>query len=132
MKLALRILATFATLGALTACRSEDAPAICTASFAFVPVIVQDSSGNPLTGLSIANTVIRTQQSFLVPQSLGLPAGIYVILDDGFRNQIGNSGESVQVSGFNGATRFTATFTFDVPSGCHVRKLSGPDTIIVP
>jgi hypothetical protein len=132
MKPPRRILATIATLGALTACKNEGAGAICTASFAFIPVTVRDSSGNPVTGLSIADTVIRTQQGFLVPQSFGLASGTYVVLDDGFRDHLRPTGESVQVSGFNGATRFTATFTFDVPGGCHVRKLSGPDTVVVP
>lgn len=132
MRLPPKLLVTIATFGALPACRSEGALGICTASFAFVPVTVRDSSGHPVTGLSIADTVLRTHHRFLVPQTLGLPAGTYVILDDGFRGQIRASGESVQVSGFNGATRFSAMFTFDVPGGCHVRKLSGPDSVIVP
>jgi len=132
MRLPTQMLTSIAALGSLSACKSEGAAGICTASFAFVPVTVRDSSGNPVIGLSIADTVIRTQHSFLVPQALGLPAGTYVILDDGFRSQIRASGESIQVSGFNGATKFTATFTFDVPGGCHVRKVSGPDSIIVP
>lgn len=132
MKLAPQILATIATLGVLAACKNEGAAAVCTASFAFIPVTVRDSSGNPVAGLSIADTVIRTQQGFLVPQSFGFAAGTYVVLDDGFRDRLRPTGESVQVSGFNGVTRFTATFTFDVPGGCHVRKLSGPDTIVVP
>ena len=132
MNLPHQIVAIVATLGALSACKTEGPVAICTANFAFVPVTVRDSSGNPVAGLSIADTVIRTQHSFLVPQSLELPAGTYVILDDGFRDQIRPSGESVRVSGFNGGTRFSATFTFDVSDGCHVRKLAGPDTIVVP
>jgi hypothetical protein len=132
MKLPPQVLATIAMLGALPACKNEGAAAICTASFAFVPLTVRDSSGNPVAGLSIADTVIRTQQGFLVPQSFGFAAGTYVVLDDGFRDHLRPTGESVQVSGFNSATRFTATFTFDVPGGCHVRKLSGPDTVVVP
>jgi len=132
MRLPPQTLTLIATLGAFSACTSEGAAGICTASFAFVSVTVRDSSGNPVTGLSIADTVIRTQHAFVVPQTLGLPAGTYVILDDGFRNQIRASGESVQVSGFDGTTRFTATFTFDAPGGCHVRKVSGPDSVIVP
>lgn len=132
MKLLPQILATIATLGALSACKNEGAGAICTASFAIVPVTVRDSSGNPVTGLSIADTLIRTRQGFLVPQSFGLAAGTYVILDDGFRSHLRPTGESIQVTGFDASTRFTATFTFDVPGGCHVRKLSGPDTVVVP
>jgi hypothetical protein len=132
MRLTPRFLAAITTLGALSGCKSDGAAGVCTASFAFIPVIVLDSSANPVTGLSIADTVLRTQNNFLVPQTLGLSAGTYVILDDGFRTHIRTSGESVQVTGFNGATRFSATFTFDVPGGCHVRKLSGPDTVIVP
>lgn len=132
MRLSRQIVTTIATLVGLAGCTSEGAAGICTASFAFVPLTVRDASGNPVAGLSIADTVIRTQHGFLVSQSLGLPAGTYVILDDGLRNQIRASGEVVQVSGFNGGTRFSATFTFDAPGGCHVRKISGPDTVIVP
>ena len=127
-----QVLATIATLTALCACNPEGAVGICTESFAFVPMTVRDSSGTPVTGLSITDMVLRTQHTFVVPQSLGLAAGTYVILDDTFRGQIRSSGDFVQVSGFDGASRFTTAFTFDAPGGCHVRKLSGPDTVIVP
>jgi hypothetical protein len=126
-----QIVTAFATIVALSACTGEGA-LICTDSFAFVPLTVLDAAGNPVTGLSIADTVIRTQHSFVVPQSLSLQAGTYVILDDSFRNQIRGNAESVRVSGFNGATRFTATFTFSVAGGCHVGKVSGPDSVTVP
>jgi hypothetical protein len=71
--------------------------------------------------------VLRTNQSFTVPQG-GIPDGRYVVYDDSFRDRIRASGDSVRIDGY-GTMQFSTGFRIDVPGGCHVRKLAGPDTV---
>ena len=109
-------------------CGDRAASGVCTALFATIPLTVQTPDGAPASGLFISATVLRTGESFAVPQfGFGGP-GTYVVFDDNFRDRIRPSGDSVRVTG-SGAGQFTAEFRFDVPGGCHVRKVAGPDTV---
>lgn len=104
---------------------------VCTESFAYIQVRVQSSGGLPLNGISISDSVLRTGAQFTVPQSGVVSApGMYVILDDNFRGQIRTSGDSVRVRGHEGGEVFSTNFVFDVPDGCHVRNVAGPDVIV--
>ena len=114
-------------LAPLIACRDRAAPAVCTESFAMIPLTVRDQNGAPVPGLSITATVLRTETSFTVPQR-STPAGGYIAYDDNFRDRIRTSGDSVRIDGYGGR-QFSAGFRIDVPGGCHVRKLAGPDTV---
>jgi hypothetical protein len=119
-------------LALLIGCGDQATPGVCTALFAMIPLTVQDSGGAPVPGLSISATIVRTDQSFTVAQiGIGGP-GTYVVFDDSFLTRIRASGESVRVTGSDGTLRFTQLFLFDAPSGCHVRKVAGPDTVVVP
>jgi hypothetical protein len=115
-------------LAPLIGCGDRAAPGVCTALFATIPLTVQTQGGTPISGLAISTTVLRTAQSFAVAQFGGSGPGTYVVFDDNFRNRIRASGDSVRISG-SGALHFTADFLFDVPGGCHVRKVAGPDTV---
>jgi hypothetical protein len=108
-------------------CADRAAPGACTASFAMIPLTVQNQNGALVHGLSITATVLRTDQSFTVPQG-ATPDGRYVVYDDSFRDRIRASGDSVRIDGY-GTLQFSTGFRIDVPGGCHVRKLAGPDTI---
>ena len=110
-----------------------DQPTYCTELFAMLRVTVLTQGGAPVSGLTISATTLRSGQSFTVPQqSVGGEPGAYVVFDDNLRDRIPASGDSVRVTGSDIAPRFTEYFVIDVPGGCHVRKVSGPDTIMVP
>ena len=121
--------AAILTLGALLGC---NVPFMgdCTTLFAIVPLTVVDTSGAPVSTLSIVDTVSRTHQGFTNMQSPN-PAGWYDVFDDGDRGFIRPTGETIKVYGSQGATpKFSATFV--VAAGdCHVTKVSGPDTVVV-
>ena len=125
----MRALRVSLLLAPLIGCGDQPAPGVCTALFAEIPLTVVDSSGLPVAGLAISDSVPRTGRSFAVPQFPPVGAGAYVVFDDNFRDQIRVSGDSVIVRG-SGTRHFTQGFRFDVPSGCHVRKVAGPDTVI--
>lgn len=114
----------------LAACNSES-PKVCTALFALVPITVVDGGGTPLTGMTITDSILRTHERFVVPQSEGLyPPGTYHVMTDAFLGRFRESGDPVRVTGTNGSFAFAADFVFGAPDGCHVAKLSGPDTVV--
>jgi len=117
----------------LWAC-STDQQTVCTASFAYITVYAHDGAGHPVPPVfTITDTIRRTGQSFTMSQDFNevSPIGTYVIFDDNQQTRIRSSGDSVRVSGSGTAGRFSADYVFGVPDGCHVSKLSGPDSVLV-
>ena len=52
-----------------------------------------------------------------------------VLVDDGSTHLIRRSGDAVQARISKGAQSVTADYVFAVADGCHVSKVSGPDTV---
>jgi hypothetical protein len=116
----------------LAACDTTDS-IVCTTEFAAVTVTVVDASGAPVLDATVTSTLVRTGET-LEPIWLGLPTpGTYVIVDDGSRDKLRTSGDTVAVTAQRNAGPSTAaTYFIDVPGGCHVHKVTGPDTLSVP
>jgi hypothetical protein len=115
----------------LAACESS-APDSCTTVFLTVTTTVVDTLGTPVPDATLTSTLVRTGEQ-LAPTSLALlTAGTYIVVDDGSRKKLRASGDNVAVTVQRGTGPVTsATFRIDVPGGCHVHKLSGPDSLIV-
>ena len=109
-------------------------PTLCTSELRAITIVVRTADGSPVPGLTILDTVLRTGEGFEVPQGGGgAPQQLHRIFDDSFLPRIRPTGDSVRVTGVEGATpRFAADFAFDAPGGCHVRKVAGPDTVTIP
>lgn len=108
----------------------------CGAELRAVFVTAVDSVGAPVAGAAVSHFLPRTLSFATVPQDpTPVALGRYVAFSDvalilldtaTFRR----SGEVVQMTGLAGPTSFVADFVFDVPDGCHVRRVSGPDTVV--
>jgi len=131
MLLRQRLFAVLPVAGVLAACSPFSNGKVCTEMFALIPVVVVNAQGAPLTGIAITDSVLRTHERFAVPQSFnGWSPGTFHVFDDSFIGKIRESGDAVRVTGTNGTLGFAADFVFGVPDGCHVAKLSGPDTVV--
>jgi hypothetical protein len=118
-----------AVLLAIAACGDDGMPGACTALFATVGVTVVDGAGQPVPDASVTATLLRTGE-VLVPTTLMLPVpGNYILVDDGSTNAIRRAGESVQARVSRGTQSATVDYVISVPDGCHVNKVSGPDTV---
>lgn len=125
------LLTTLAAAVLLTSCNSGSSHRTCTAIFAMISVSVVDQQGNPVTGMTITDSVLRTHATFTVPQIEGIyPPGTHQVFSDNFSDQVRESGDPVRVVGTNGTISFSADFVFGVPGGCHVGKLAGPDSVV--
>lgn len=114
----------------MAACSEVSDPGIaCTEVFAMSSVYVRDTTGAPVANATLRTILLRTGEQ-LVPQTLALLApGNYVIVDDGARNTIRETGDTLGVTGTSSSGSFSAVYVFDVPQGCHINKVSGPDTV---
>jgi hypothetical protein len=125
------LLAVLPVAGVLAACNDHPTQKVCTTLFALIPVVVVNAQGAPLASISITDSVLRTHERFAVPQSFNSwSAGTFHVFDDSFGDKVRESGDAVRVTGTNGTLSFSADFVFGVPDGCHVAKLSGPDTVV--
>lgn len=119
-------------VGVFASCEIGGPSAVCTTEFRAVLLAVRDRMGAPVPGLAISDTILRTGQAFDVAQIPGLPSGSYDVFDDNLKDRIRRTGDSVRVAGTGAGAGFRADFVFDVPGGCHVRRRSGPATVILP
>ena len=102
----------------------------CTEEFRVVYVMVLDTLGAAAPDVATTHTVPRNGLVLAVPQDPVLTAaGVYVVLTDAHRTALLQSGDVVRLTGTKGPMAFTADFRFDVPQGCHIRKMAGPDTV---
>lgn len=124
-----RLAITFAVM-ALQACSDGGMnDGACTAMFASIPVTVIDDAGQPVENATVTAVLVRTGET-LVPTSLMLmAAGTYPLVDDGSSSVIRRNGDAVQAHIVRGAQSRTVDYVFSVPGGCHVSKVSGPDTV---
>lgn len=117
---------------AISACSGPDQRSVCSASFAYLTVHAIDGAGQPVTDLAIRDSVRRTHRAFDEDeQSLAqFVPGTAVIFTDSNIGAVRETGDSVQVTGVAGGAGFSAGYVFG-SDGCHVRKIAGPDTVVV-
>lgn len=119
--------------GALLAagCTPDDG-LVCTTEFAMVTVYVQDALAAPVTAATVTTVLVRTGDTLPVNQSLILLApGHYVVVDDASTSRLRPTGDSLAVTIRNGPASLTAGYRVR-GDGCHVGRLSGPDTLTMP
>lgn len=116
----------------VVSCRSDgDGGQVCTAIFAYVTATAVDGSGQPVSNLAISDTVVRAGAGFDVQQNGYFnAAGIIVVFSDSYAANVRESGDSVRVTGTGAGKGFSVMYQFGT-DGCHVRKISGPDTVVV-
>ncbi|MFL5494935.1 MAG: hypothetical protein ACJ8DC_11190 [Gemmatimonadales bacterium] len=95
-------------------------------------VVVTDPAGAPVVDANLAVTVLRTGQRLTPEAPLVHTGGAYRLIDDGDRNALRQAGDVVRAAASTADASIEADYLFDVPGGCHVHKISGPDTLVLP
>ncbi len=103
---------------------------VCTAQFVIVEFWVVDALDNPQGGFTLTVTNERTGETYDVEQ-YGHTDGLYSALHDSFKNKVEMTGDPVRVQGNDGTREFVADFVIGADR-CHVHKISGPDSVLVP
>jgi hypothetical protein len=108
----------------------------CTEDLRAVFVTGIDSVGAPVANAAVSHVLPRTLTPVTIAQDPAQAAlGRYVAFSDAALAQLDSTtfqagGEVVRMTGIAGPTSFVADFVFAVPDGCHVRRVSGPDTVV--
>jgi hypothetical protein len=102
---------------------------VCTESFASSGVFVVDSLGAPAATAIVTSVLVRTGDTLPITTLIDHVPGAYTIIDDGSVHLIRTTGDSIRVRAVQGAAAAEAIFVFDAPGGCHINRVSGPDTL---
>jgi hypothetical protein len=125
----LRNLSLLASVG-LLGC-DQQSTEVCTAMFAVSTVTVVDAGSAPAAGATVTTTLVRTGETLTPTTLMDFVTGVYPILDDGAIPRLRPSGDSIRVRAHQGAASAEAIYRFEIPGGCHIEKISGPDTLVL-
>lgn len=114
----------------LTAC-DQPSTGVCTMVFATATVTVVDSLSVAAPTATITTTLLRTGETLTPTTIMDFVTGVYAILDDGAVPKLHTSGDSIRVRAVQGKASVESVYQFDVPGGCHIQKISGPDTLVL-
>ena len=116
----------------LAAACDDDDRAACTEEFRTATVFVMDTSNQPVTDATVQTFHVRTGDLVPITSIIDLIAGSYVILDDNATRLIPSGVEQFRVTASRGSgAPVEALYGFSAPQGCHIEKVSGPDTLVV-
>jgi hypothetical protein len=97
--------------------------------FATVSVHIEDRSANPV---KLDVYTIRNSTGEKITPDQFLTDGNYIVLDDSYHLKIANKTETFTFIGMKGSTKvFSETYQIKADC-CHVSKVSGKDSLIVP
>jgi hypothetical protein len=114
------------------ACDDDDAVA-CTEEFRTATVFVADANAEPVADATVRTYLVRTGELVPITSIIDLVAGHYVILDDNATRLIPSGVEQFRVTASRASgPAVEAFYEFRAPQGCHIEKVSGPDTLVVP
>jgi len=116
----------------LAAACDDDDRAACTEEFRTATVFVMDTSNQPVTDATVQTFHVRTGDLVPITSIIDLIAGSYVILDDNATRLIPSGAEQFRVTASRSSgAAVEALYEFSAPQGCHIEKVSGPDTLVV-
>lgn len=113
---------------------AENLDCVCSLELRMITVRVENSAGEPVSGIKIESQPQFTGNTVDIPTGLhpNVP-GEYVIYSDSYLGDTSSGGDTILVRGYSsGNLLFEEKFVIGLdPCGCHVEKLSGPDVITV-
>lgn len=135
---AVGIVLTLGLAGCLDDTNGPGHDCLCTTQFVQIIIAVVDAGGEPVQLAELEVTLVRTGETFdlsILPSDPSI--GLYAIFTDSFLNRISwqyqGIGEELRVVGRMKDAEFTETYRVGVTDECrcHVRKISGPDTVVI-
>jgi hypothetical protein len=107
-----------------------EGPLAC-AGFGFVTIHVVDGANAAVPDAALISVVTRTADTLVVHPSGNSPLGLYPIADDDDRGKLRPFGDAVHVTVERATTVVETTYLL-TPGACHITKLAGPDTLVMP
>ena len=135
LKFATVLLATVALSACSKKLKSDGCPPqMCTMEFATVGVKFTDKAGSPVNVKQVKVENTRTNKAIVTQGAItgaDNAAGNYVVVTDSNKKEISSNGDDIKITATT-ADGKTASATIKVIGGCncHVKRISGPETIV--
>jgi hypothetical protein len=134
LKLAVVFFATIALAACSQKLKSDGCPPqMCTMEFATVGVKFTDKAGTPVNVKEVKVENTRTNKTIVAQSTTGAdnPAGNYVVVTDSNKKEISSNGDDIKITATT-ADGKTVSATMKIIGGCncHVKRISGPETIV--
>lgn len=121
----------------ITSCGKKDISTcpdkVCTEEFATITVSFIDKDGKPATLSSFSAVNKRTGDTLGHQKQYNLyPENVYPVADDGDLNKLSSEGDIINIKAVDSVTKKVKNASLVISGGacaCHIKKLSGPDTI---
>jgi hypothetical protein len=104
----------------------------CTAELRAIPLVITDKAGAPADSVDFTVRLVRTAEVLNHTAPGPNPTGTYLLVDDAATTKLQPTGDQVRAVAIRGSAVAQADFLIGVPGGCHVKKVSGPDTLALP
>lgn len=114
----------------LAGCSQEEALTVCTMEFRTIGVTVVDTLSVPVLDATVTSRLRRTGEVLASADGTPQNDGFYAIVSDGVKQKIRQGGDSVDVV-VQRTGNVPAAATYFIISGCHVGKVSGPNTLVL-
>lgn len=107
---------------------------VCTEEFAMITMQFKDKNGKgePLSKLTVINKRTNKPVDRSTSATLDMIPGGYLIIDDLSTKTLSEDGDDILITATDSAGTQTKTATIKVAGGacaCHIKKISGPDTV---
>ncbi len=118
-------------IGVISCIVDDDHDCTCRPLLVSVPFYILNAGFAPETDFVLTIGNERTGEHYDVTQPSHVD-GLYHALNDQFRRRLKASGDPIFVYGEDGTRSFIVDFVIGIDDcGCHIRKISGPDTVVV-
>jgi hypothetical protein len=108
-----------------------DVPLACTSDFRLLAIALVDGANAAVPDAALISVVTRTADTLVANPGGNSPHGLYPIADDSDRGKLRFYGDTIHVTVERATTVVETTYVL-APGACHITKLSGPDTLVMP
>jgi len=129
LKKSKRFVVLIMIISAFMSCLLDPRP-VCTAEFALINIVVLDTLFSPVDSLSLSVQNVATGKQYNFNQNNVHYKGQFTVFDDSRESELTPDPAPFKVTGYKDSLSFEDIFQF-YSDGCHVRKFSGPDTVII-
>jgi hypothetical protein len=109
----------------------DGVPLACADYFGFVTITLVDGANAPVPDAALTSVVTRTADTLVANPGGNSPLGLYSIADDSDRGKLSPFGDTIKLTVGRAITVVETTYVL-APGACHITKLSGPDTLLIP
>ena len=114
----------------VSSCAVPQNSVACTKEFVSITLKLEDTNAKPVSA-QLSSRLVKINQEFAVQETA--KKGTYIVLDDSFRDKLSTTGDELELNAVLGRAVYRTQFIVAVDKNrCHVKKISGPEKLVIP